>query len=449
MKNNENKKVIRITFIVMILFLEVVIYIFNPSISVSLGIFVLFYILTLLAFRMFLGSWGKVVTSIEGIYLSVFFIYSIMASIQFKLDDGSQRMWYFTITEDLMGKTLNLYLQVFLFFVLLLFLFGHPKNNFEKIAGQLSIARNAKQMLMADIIAVFCTLIFLLFLGKNINQLLNSYVNFRRNMSFSGQQYVWLYMMAYTISFLSGASINRAFLLKKSNLFRMTVIILFWMSSILTDRRHIIPVIIAVFLMVMSQNKTIKFKYIAKFVIIVVFMMVYAVVRLGLSMGKIPIQTLVYTMSGEFILTQYVTCYYVAHPVSRLLFGETYTWYTITKAIPRVFYSGKPLDLSMVFYNEVIKNGSAFAFNPIAEGLINFGGFSVLITPIIIYLFMRIGIKIGKKEPLFYYIICAYSLDFFRGEFANCIFDIVFLYLCIKFFVGVRMKRSIRQYNGR
>ena len=54
MKNNENKKVIRITFIVMILFLEIVIYIFNPSISVSLGIFVLFYILTLLAFRMFL-----------------------------------------------------------------------------------------------------------------------------------------------------------------------------------------------------------------------------------------------------------------------------------------------------------------------------------------------------------------------------------------------------------
>lgn len=449
MKNNENKKVIRITFIVMILLLELIVYIFSPSISISLVVFVLFYILTLLAFRMFLGSWGKVVTSIEGIYLSVFLIYSIMASIQFKLDDGSQRMWYFTITEELMGKTLNLYLQIFLFFVLLLFLLGHPKNNFEKVAGQLCITKNVKQMLIADAIAVLCTLIFWAFLGKNINQLLSSYVNFRRNMSFSGQQYVWLYMMAYTISFLSGASINRAFLLKRSNLFRMTVIVLFWMSSILTDRRHIMPVIIAVFLMVMSQNKTIKLKHIAKLAIIVAFMMVYAVVRLGLSVGKIPIETLVYTMSGEFILTQYVTCYYVAHPVPRFLFGETYTWYTITKVIPRAFYSGKPLDLSLVFYNQVIKSGSAFAFNPVAEGLINFGEFSVFITPIIIYLFMRIGIKIGKREPLFYYIICAYSLDFFRGEFANCIFDIVFLYLCIKFFVGVRLKRSIKQYNGR
>ncbi len=444
MKISKNKKGIRLTFIVMILFLELVVYTFNPAISISLGIFVLFYILTLLAFRSLLGSWGKVVTSIETIYLSVSFIYSIMASVQFKLDNGSQRVWYFAITEDLMRKTLNLYLQIFMLFVLLLFLFGHPKNNFGKIDEKLIVVKNARKMLLADIIAILCTSFFFYFGIKNINQLLSSYRDFRRSMKFSGQQYVWLYMMAYTISFLSGTSVDHTFLLKRSNFFRLAIIASFWGVSILSDRRHIIPVIIAVFLMVMSQNKTIDPKYIIRFAIIVVFMMIYAVVRLGLSVGGVPIQTLVYTMCGEFILTQYVTCYYISHPVSELLFGKSYVWYTMTKAIPRLFYSGKPLDLSLTFYNEVIKSGSAFAFNPVAEGLINFGGFSVFVTPIIIYLFMQIGVKIGKKEPLFYFIICAYSLDFFRGEFANCIFDVVFLYLCVKFFSGTRVKRKCK-----
>lgn len=448
MKTNKNKKVVRLIFIVMILCLELMVYIFNPSIPISLGVFVLFYISTILAFRLFLGSWGKVVTSIEAIYLLVFFIYSIMASIQFRLDAGRQRMWYFTITEDSMSQTLNLYLQIFLFFVLLLFLFGHPKNNFEKITGQLSITKNATRMLIADVIAFACTLIFLYYMARNLNLLLISYVNFRRSMSFGGLQYVWLYMMSYTISFLSGVSLDHTFLLKRSNFFRLAIIILFWMSSVLIDRRHIIPVIISVFLMSISKKEKIEFKYIRRAAIIIAIMMVYAVVRLGLSVGKIPIQTLVYTMSGEFILTQYVTCYYIAHPVSNLMYGKTYIWYTITKMIPRVLYSGKPSDLSVTFYNEVIKRGSAFAFNPVAEGLINFGKFSVFITPIVIYLFMRIGIKIGKKEPLFYFIICAYSFDFFRGEFANCIFDVVFLYICVKFFSGIRMKRNVGQYNG-
>lgn len=413
------------------------------------GIFFFLYIMTIVFFAAFFGNLKRLVTSIETIYVTVYFVYAVMNAVQYLLDNGSQRMWYFTVTDTIMVATLTIYLNIFIIFILLLLLTGYPKKNtFENVAASLkeSNLKISANFNAFDIIAFGCFLIFFFMFIRNIPNVF-SFISLRRVMRFSGQQYIWLYMMAYSISFLSGIPFERHYLFKKNNLIRTLIIVGFWALSILIDRRHIVPVIMAVALLILATKRDVKLRTLIPFAIIIVGLLVLAVIRLGYSMDSLPVSTLIYTMFGEFILTNYVSCYYVAMPPATLMRGSTYIWNTITKLIPRAIYAGKPLDLAQVFYNQVIKSGSGFAFNPVAEGLINFGTLSVITTPLIIYFVMRLGARVYKKEPLFYLMICAYSFDFFRGEFANSMFDILVLYICLHFMSRLN-KREVEHSEG-
>ena len=98
--------------------------------------------------------------------------------------------------------------------------------------------------------------------------------------------------------------------------------------------------------------------------------------------------------------------------------------------MPRALYPDKPLDLGEIFYLQANTN-VAFAFNPIAEGILNFGKYAAFIVPIVIGGYILIGKKLLKHNVLFYAIFFGYSADIFRGDFSNCAFDLLFLIILV------------------
>lgn len=407
------------------------------------------YVLTIIFFKIILGNTKRLVTAIETIYISIYFLYSIMNPIQFMLDGGGQRSWIVSVNSDLIVATLLLYFNVYCLFVILLLLTGHPKTNtFEDVASKL-INQKIKVTLkpnVFDLIAFGCLIIFAYYFVRNIGNLLSfvSFTSLRSDLTFSGQQYIWLYMMAYTLTFMSGIPFQRNYLLKTTNLLRVILVICFWAMSLLIDRRHILPVVVSVALLFLATKRKVSLKSFVPFFVVIATLLSLAVIRLGYTLNSLAFPTLFYTLFGEFILTNYVSCYYIANPPAALLFGSTYIWNTLTRIVPRAIFPGKPEDLALVFYNQAIHTGSGYAFNPIAEGLINFGTFSVISTPLVIFFVMSIGSRLYKKEPLFYLMMCAYSFDFMRGEFPNSMFDIAVLYIFLHFMNKSTLSKSKR-----
>lgn len=387
----------------------------------------------------------EMVLSVDNIFIVVYFVYSIMGSIQFLLDQGEQRIWYFTITENTMRETLNLYINIFI--ILVLGISNTKRININKVSSavkeKIVKLEEISNIYLIDVIAILCFGILGLSVVINFNILLSSgYVEFRRAVTFHGLQYLWLYMIAYSINFMSIYFYNQHGTLKGYNFIRLFIIICFWLESMLIDRRHLIPVLISCMIMFIDTKHRISLKKAIVSITTIFLLMVYAVVRLGYSFSDLPFNTLIYTMFGEFIITNYITCYFIANPVTNLFYGVTYLVYPFMKLIPRVIYEEKYIDLSVQFYNNVIQSGSAFAFNPVAEGLLNFGMYAVFFVPLILCAILCLGKKLYYRVPLFYYFMCGYSLDYLRGEFANCMFDmfVIFIFLYLMKFNSLSMR---------
>ncbi|MDD3139942.1 MAG: hypothetical protein PHX08_13335 [Lachnospiraceae bacterium] len=211
------------------------------------------------------------------------------------------------------------------------------------------------------------------------------------------------------------------------------------------DRRHFIPVLIAISVFSFINGNKLKLRTVIAGLVFISLMIVYALVRDNRAISDYDVGLLIYAGFAEFILTGYVSCYYISEMPKAYLLGRTYLWDTVTRMFPYAIFPWKPKDLGTLFMSEVLENRIGFAFNPVAEGILNFGKFSIFTTPIIIFIFMNLGYIMSKRNPLFYIVICAYSLDFCRGQFANCIFDVIFMWFVLNFMTKFKMSTEDRR----
>ncbi len=434
-----NKSILRIVISFVLLFeiliINILTYSTKQDLKLLVSIFSIDTLLVIYCFLKFVGSLKGLILSVEFIYICIFYLYAIFAPVQYLLDDGMQRQYYFAITDITICKSTLLYLNIFIVLSILLLLGGYPKNknNVEWFKNKLYLKKRNKTNIIFDVLAIVCLMIWVFQFLKNGFSIFNaSFLVRRKLLSFGVQQYIWLYMMVYSFVFISECGFEKSYFNKKEKLFKIIIIVLFWGLSLLIDRRHIIPVFVGILMFLVSQKNKIKFKNVIIVIGIVALLLLYSVTRMGMKVTTISFKNLTYTSLSEFILTNYVTCYYIANPIDKLYLGSTYIWHTISRLFPHFILPNKPEDLAVTFYRNVLNSKVGYAFNPVAEGLINFGNVSIIITPLIFLFVINLAVKNRDKNPLFYIIVSAYSLDFCRGQFANCMFDLLFMYILLK-----------------
>ena len=145
-----------------------------------------------------------------------------------------------------------------------------------------------------------------------------------------------------------------------------------------------------------------------------------------MHLKKYNIKDVFYYSFGEFINVNYVTNYYINNTYN-LKYGKTYTIDVITSVLPKKLYPKKSQQLSTEFMHTVNSN-YGLAFNPIAEGLVNFGNKCVyILLPLVLFFYIKLAYIIGKKYNFIYFIFVAENINFMRGQFSNSIFLIAFI----------------------
>ncbi|MFR0800488.1 MAG: O-antigen polymerase [Suilimivivens sp.] len=413
-------------------------YVFNYTIGQYLVLYIVTYVVFVFAFLKKTRSLKILATSLEFLYITAFSVYAIMPSIQYNMDGGMQRLRFFAITEVGVKISIRWYYVVFLILASIFLLFDYPKNKKMEmsIKNALVNAQHGRSQIIFDFIAVICLGLFLYsFLKNGISFFELNFVYRRKQSSFSLQQYVWLYMMVYSVEKYCEINFDKTI---SKKIPQVIVIITFWTLSLMIDRRHFIPVVVAIVLYYLIGSKKVDFKVVFVILLFGAVMVLYAVIRLGIKINGMSFNTFVYEGFSEFILTGYTTIYYATHTPHSFFLGRTYLWDTITRILPKVLFPWKPKDLAVIFMASALDNKVGFAFNPIAEGYLNFGNWLIFFVPLFFILFIKIGYKLSKKRPIYYLLFCAYFLDFNRGQFSNCIFDILVMYAIL--FLMERLK---------
>lgn len=407
----------------------------NFVFDLNLEQLLILYIITFVFFFFFsykkLKSIKNMIMSAEVIYCFTFFVYSIMAAVMFILDDYVPRVTFFTIDYDTILETLYLYFNINSILYLLIYLFKGPKSyNFsEKFVNKLKNVN--KKLNIWDICAILmCGYFVYLHLKNGLSFMTTNIRDLRLIINSGINNYIYLYMIIYSFIRISEIIYNKSDMKRESRMIinirkfiSIFVILLFWFFSIFTDRRNIINLILILIMAFFSKLKKVSFGKILVIFFIALTFLSFGYFRTGAKFSKEKINSFIYMSTGEFILSHYVSEYYMNN-MPELRYGKTYVFDTFTKLIPRKIYPNKPEDLSMEFYKEA-KTNVGFAFNPVAEGLINFGKKgAIFIVPIVIMFYINLAYFLGKRNSTFYLIVCGYSINIFRGFFSNSMFAI-------------------------
>ena len=330
------------------------------------------------------------------------------------------------MNEGSMSNTLAVYINIFAILNILFFTLNRFKNNnvnekFQKLSEKDSNL-NLKLNLF-DLVAVFCSffsLFKLIAYGPEFYSL--STLAKREILNTGFTHYICLYMVVYSLF----VSLNFALKGKKGLFYRtrLIILIIYW-GIFLTCERRIFVIFCLGFIMLFIYRQTkIKLRYIFLTGVCTILLMFATAVRENVNFNRNDFTDVLYMSTTEFYCTFSITNAYIVNP-PKLLNGRTYVYDTISKFFPRAIFSNKPDDLSQIFKKQYnLKVG--FAYNPIAEGILNFGGMAVFMVPLIVLFLTIIANKLSNKNILFYIIIAISSFDFYRGPFSNFIFDIVF-----------------------
>ena len=242
-KNFLNKSILRIVISFVLLFeiliINILTYSTKQDLKLLVSIFSIDTLLVIYCFLKFVGSLKGLILSVEFIYICIFYLYAIFAPVQYLLDDGMQRQYYFAITDITICKSTLLYLNIFIVLSILLLLGGYPKNknNVEWFKNKLYLKKRNKTNIIFDVLAIVCLMIWVFQFLKNGFSIFNaSFLVRRKLLSFGVQQYIWLYMMVYSFVFISECGFEKSYFNKKEKLFKIIIIVLFWGLSLLIDR---------------------------------------------------------------------------------------------------------------------------------------------------------------------------------------------------------------------
>lgn len=400
--------------------------------------FLVFFIFCVLRLR----GLKNCIYSVEFIYGIVFWIYSIIGPIIFSLDNYSPRYYYFPINSSYMFDTLVLYINVFLVYSIICFTFNRIKNrnidvDILKLEDKTVILNNRVNLLdMVNMFASFLVLYKLLSYGPGFFSL---HTLVKRDILNSGiSHYLNLFMIVYSL-FIALAFFSKN---KKNTLykFRFSITLIYWLIYVTCERRMLVSFIIGLILISFANLKKIKIKHIFSVLIIIVFFLSIAAFREGILNKDRKINDILYSSTTEYYCTFSITESYIVRP-PELKYGQTYFFDTLTKMVPRSFYPNKPEDLSQIFKKEN-KLNVGFAYNPVAEGILNFGKYAFIFVSFVTFLITFVCNYLSKKNVLYFLIICVNSLDFFRGAFSNFFFDVLFCIIVAFIIYGIKIKNN-------
>ncbi len=430
--NQSKKKTFLMIFINV--FFMLVANVVHLSIVHLLLLFLISYFIFLFYSYKSLGNLRNLFLSAEFIFVSVFFIYAVPNAFIYVLDGYVPRISYFFIDYSTVFKTLLLYFNIYTVLLLtIMFTGGVHSLKYDE-----SKFKNKKTLIsfdLFDLIAFVLTAYFY-------------YLNFRNGFSIFGQffqdlrqniqssvhnlnNYMYLYMIIYCYinlyKIVYKDRTKQKFTYKE--LFFLIILVAFWSLSLLTDRRNLFTLIIFLVFLFFDKLKKINFKKLLILGLCIISLMSMSYFRSGTN--RRDINNVLFLSLGEFIFVNYVSEYYINN-CEDLYYGRTYVFDTMVSVIPRRFYPNKPETLSVKFWREA-KTNVGYAFNPVAEGLINFGvKGAVLIVPFVILFFIKMAYWFSKKNFLYYFIICGESINFYRGTFSSTIFTLVVMIVLAK-----------------
>lgn len=430
-----------IILILMYLLTEILVnFVFEVNIVGLLIVYFITYITFIIYSFYKLKSLKKMILSAEVIFETVFFMYSVPAAIMFVLDGYKPRIPYFLIDTDTMLRTLLLYFNINCIFIMLMLLTGGVKTAEydEEKNKKLNMKINID---IWDIIALVLTSYFCYLYLRNGLEIFTTYFHTLREMIQSSihnfNSYVYLYMIIYEfvnfykLFYVDNSKYNDANdkkrIIAKKCLF-IIISVVFWGFSILTDRRNMVNLIFLIALLCVTKLKKIGFKKIIAAISIVMIFLLMSFFRAGTNLANFDINKFIFLTNGEFILSSYVSDYYINN-CDNLKYGKTYIYDTLVSVIPRKIFPDKPKMLSEQFQEDA-KTNVAYAFNPVAEGLINFGVVgATFAVPVVLLLYVKLAYFMNKKNLLYYIIICGYTLNIFRGTFSTVAFALLVMML--------------------
>lgn len=393
-------------------------------------------------------SLRSILLSAEFIFGSVFFFYAIPSSIMFLLDGEVSRISFFTIDNSTMIKTLYLYFNIFVIFSAALFFIGKIKGlSFRGTLLEYRLNKKNSVSIAIDIIALGLTIYFYYLHFRNGFDVLGTYFHDMRELIQSGfhnfNSYVYLFMIPFSYVSIMDI-ISSKFKLNSRSIFGIVIVVAFWGLSLFTDRRNFVMLLVMLVVTGIALSKKIKVKSILIAVVAVFILLFTSFTRSG-SQVATP-QNVFYYMNGEFILTNYVTQYYVDKSTD-FKYGSTYIIDTLTAPIPRFIYKDKPRMLSEQFQEDAGTN-VAYAFNPVAEGLVNFGYVGATIcVPAILCAFVLLSNWLSRYRLDYYAVMVASSIGFCRGIFSVSVFSVICI--CLVIYCMRRLDNSSRNKKRR
>lgn len=403
--------------------------IFNLNIETTLILFFISYFIFLFYSFRKQKSIKNVILSAEVIFETVFFIYAVPAAIIFILDGYEPRITFFLIDNFTMLETLKLYFSINCVFIILVILTGgvHTLNFYNKEKD----IKNANKIKfdVFDIIAIVLVVYFYYLHFRNGLDIFGTYFHDLRELIKSSihnfNSYIYLYMIPYScvniykILFSDKITIKNG---KYKVIFTIIILLAFWGISLLTDRRNFVTLLFMLILIYVYKLRKVSFKVLIVAFLCVVMLLSISFFRSGTSNKSI--NNVLFLSLGEFVLTNYVSNYYIINS-DDLQYGKTYIYNTLTAFLPSKIFPEKPELLSVQFQKEA-KTNVAYAFNPVAEGLINFGKVgAIFAVPVIILFWVKLAYIVSRKHLLFFAIVCAESINFFRGIFSISVFSVV------------------------
>lgn len=367
------------------------------------------------------------IQSVEFIYGSIFWVYSIIGSIIFSLDNNIPRYYYFKMNSETMNETLKIYIYIFSIYNLICFIFNKYKIrnidiSIKKMDERVKLFED--RFIIFDLIAVSAMILSLYKLASFGMSFFNLSTLQKREVLNNGfTHYISLYMVVYSMYVIVMIILKS----KKNIIYNTRVIIIgiYWGIFLTCERRMFVIFAVGSLMIALYAIRKVKIKNSIIIGSVIVLLSISTALRTGIKFTQKNIMDVVYMSTTEYYCTFSITNAYIVNP-PELQYGKTYLYDTFSKFFPRAIFPNKPEDLSKQFKDEYnLKVG--FAYNPVAEGILNFGKYVILFLPILLVFITIMANKLGRLNILNYIIIAISSFDFCRGPFSNYCFDLIFM----------------------
>ena len=429
---NKKELGINVLFSVLYTIMMVINYFLCDLIS-QIVLLVFTYLLFLVYCKKKLKSLNLMLSSPAFIYASVFIPYVLFAIVVFIVNHYQPVIHYYKINTETMTNTTTFYIYVYLITLILLTISNQIKslNIKDGISVKFSKLKSFfNKINILDVIIVFFS-IYNLYKVLSFGNFLSLTTLQKREITNSEvSHYVNLIVMIYSL-LLTCYYINNNYEKKKLMIFRIIFTILYWIIYITCERRIIVTFLLGFIILYAARLVKIKLKNVLIFILSVIALLLSASIRGNVTLNNHKTEDVVFMSLGEFYLTYSISNYYVEQ-INNIdyEYGKTYVVSSFYSLFPSFLVSNKPEGLANKFEKDHNLN-VGFSFNPVSEGIINFGKYAIISVPFLIFLIIIISNKIYKFNVLMPIIISMFSIDFYRGQFSNFFFDSIYCFVIL------------------